>query len=126
MNTTAPDMLSAALQMTASLGVVLGLILLLLYGIKKIVRERTRASGGRSIRVLENHYLGVKKSICMVAIPGKVLVLGISADRIQLLDTLDEAVCDGKDAGDQQRTFGPMLVERLKQFGSGRTGKEDR
>ena len=123
---TPPDMLTAALQMTASLGVVLGLILLLLYGVRKLSRNRIGTSGSKRIRVIENHYLGVKKSICMVGIPGKVLVLGVSADRIQLLDTLDETVCPEIAVKDEPRQFGPMLVERLQRFGKGQKKENDR
>jgi flagellar protein FliO/FliZ len=45
---------------------------------------------GRMIRVLANHYLGMKKSISVVEVPGAVLVLGISADRVNLLSRIDD------------------------------------
>jgi flagellar biogenesis protein FliO len=42
------------------------------------------------IRVLGSHYLGVKKTISIVQVPGSILVLGISADRINLLERIDD------------------------------------
>jgi flagellar protein FliO/FliZ len=50
------------------------------------------AAVGKRIHVLESHYMGVKKTISLVQVPGKVLVLGISGDRINLLDTLDDEI----------------------------------
>ena len=125
MNTT-PDMLTAGLKMLASLGVVLALILGLLYGMRKLSRQRVGAAGGRQIRVIESHYMGVKKSISLVSVPGKVLVVGIAGDRINLLDTLDaELVHQPAPAGDAG-AFGSLLSDRLKKLSDGFKGKEDR
>jgi flagellar protein FliO/FliZ len=120
-----PDMFTAALQMIASLGVVLAAILLLLYGIRKLTNRRMVAAGGKRIEVLESHYLGVKKTISMVRVPGKVLVLGISGDRINLLDTLDEDIVRQETPPAATTSFGPMLSDRLKKIGNGFKRKED-
>ena len=125
MNTT-PDMLTAGLKMIASLGMVLALILGLLYGIKKLTRQRMGAAGGRQIRVLESHYMGVKKTISLVSVPGKVLVVGVSGDRINLLDTLDEEVVRPQLPADQDNAFGTILSDGLKRFSDGFKGKEHR
>jgi flagellar biogenesis protein FliO len=42
------------------------------------------------VQVLETAHLGVKKSISMVHVPGAVLVLGVTADRISLLERIDD------------------------------------
>lgn len=125
MNTT-PDMLTAGLKMIASLGMVLALILGLLYGIKKLSRQRMGAVGGKQIRVLESHYMGVKKSISLVSVPGKVLVVGISGDRINLLDTLDEDLVGSSMPSGETDGFGAMLSDSLKKVGDGFKGKERR
>ena len=125
-----PDMITAGLKMIASLGVVLGMvlpmILLLLYGIRRLSSQRMGAAGGKRIQVLESHYMGVKKTISLVRIPGKVLVLGISGDRINLLDTLDEDIVQQERPPVAPTAFGPILSDRLKKFGSGFKRKEDR
>ena len=81
-----PDIIAAGLKMIASLGVVLVMILALLYGLRKLTRQRVGAGGGKQIQVLESHYMGVKKTISLVHVPGKVLVVGVAGDRISLLD----------------------------------------
>ena len=121
-----PDMITAGLKMVASLGVVLALILLLLYGIRKLTGQRMGTSGGKRIQVLESHYMGVKKTISLVRVPGKVLVLGISGDRINLLDTLDDDIVQQEMLPVTPKSFGPILSDRLKKIGNGLKRKEDR
>ena len=120
-----PDMVTAGLKMIASLGVVLAMIFFLLYGIKKLTRQRMGATGGKRIQVLESHYMGVKKSISLVRVPGKVLVLGISGDRINLLDTLDDDIVQQQMPAGETKSFGPVLSDRLKKIGNGFRGKGD-
>jgi flagellar protein FliO/FliZ len=114
-----PDMITAGLKMVASLGVVLAMILFLLYGIRKLTSQRIGAAGGKRIQVLESHYMGVKKTISLVRVPGKVLVLGISGDRINLLDTLDGEIFQEEMPPGVSTSFGPILSDRLKKIGSG-------
>jgi flagellar protein FliO/FliZ len=121
----APDMIAAGLKMIAALGIVLAMILALLYGMRKLTAQRLGASSGRNIQVLESHYMGVKKAISLVRVPGKVLVLGVTGDRINLLDTLDDDFIDEPLSGGQAKSFGPMLSERLKKIGQGRKARKD-
>jgi len=125
MNAT-PDMFTAGLKMIASLGLVLAMILGLLYGLRKMNRQRFGGSGGSQIQVLESHYMGVKKTISLVSVPGKVLVVGIAGDRINLLDTLDENTVLQQAATAEKKPFGPMLTDRLKQLGRGFKGDGER
>ncbi len=120
-----PDMITAGLKMLASLGVVLAIILFLLYGVKKLANQRMGATGGKQIQVIESHYMGVKKTISLVRVPGKVLVLGISGDRINLLETLEEEIVRQQVPDGASKAFGPILSERLKKIGNGFKGKED-
>ena len=122
---TGPDMLSAGLQMIAALAVVITLIFFLLQWIRRMGHQRTGIGGTKRIRVLESHYLGVKKSVCLVRVPGKVLVLGVCSDRINLLDTLDEASVPDAGHADASAGFGSMMAERLKKIGGGRKGGEN-
>jgi flagellar protein FliO/FliZ len=112
-----PDMLTAGLKMIAALGVVLALILCFLYGLRKVAGHRFKAMGGKRIQVLENHHMGVKKSIALVKVPGKVLVIGLSADRINLLDTLDGEFDETAPSETDSPSFPPLFRNRLKKIG---------
>ena len=109
--------------MVAALGAVLALILCLLYGLKKMTGQRLQTGGGKRIRIVENQYMGVKKSIALVQVPGKVLVLGITPDRINLLETLDEALVDTSSAADEATSFGSLFGDRLKKIGLKQKGR---
>lgn len=85
-----PDMVSAMIKMTLVLVVVVGGLLGVLFYIRKKLKVPGVVVGSRLIKVLATHYLGVKKCISLVEVPGAVLVLGITNDRIQLLDKIED------------------------------------
>ncbi len=90
--TGAPDLLPSALNMIAALAVVLGGMVLLVHVARRWVLHRPGPPGARPlVRVLASHPLGVKKSIALVDVPGCVLVLGVSGDRIQTLSRIRDA-----------------------------------
>ena len=85
-----PDLVSTALKMLASLAIVLGGMFVTFYFMKRVLNRNVPGSGGNVIRVLANTYIGVKKSISLVEIPGALLVIGISNDRISLLSKIED------------------------------------
>jgi flagellar protein FliO/FliZ len=95
MNTT-PDLSIVTLKMVLSLAVVLAIIWGLYRAAKKKLPMVQNSGNGKMMRVLENHYLGIKKTITMVQIPGSILVLGISSDKVNLLTQIDDpAIING-------------------------------
>lgn len=86
----APEMTSAALKMVLSLGVVLVLV----WGLYRLARRNIpgiqNGSGEKMIQVLSSHYLGVKKSIAVVKVPGSILVLGIGAEQVNVLSRIED------------------------------------
>ncbi len=85
----APDLTMAALKMVMALGVVL----LLVWGLYRLTKGKLAMHPGgnrKMIQVLESQYVGVKKSIAMVKIPGSVLVLGVGTDAVNLLTRIDD------------------------------------
>ena len=103
---TAPDLTLAALKMVISLG----LVLVIIWWLYRVARKRlpmpNSGGSGKMMHVLESQYLGVKKTITMVQVPGSVLVLGIGPDRVNLLTRIDDPAIlkgissntDGRDA----------------------------
>ena len=81
MNAT-PDMLATAFKMLAALALVLGGLGLFFFFTKRVMRKDIGASGGEMIRVLASQYIGLKKNISLVEVPGAILVVGISAESI--------------------------------------------
>lgn len=86
----APDMLTTAIKMIAALGVVLGGLFVVYYFTRRMTRSEGAGTRDKLIRVLANKFIGVKKNICMVEVPGSILILGITNDRISLLSEIDD------------------------------------
>lgn len=84
-----PDIIPTAIKMLTALGVVLGGMLLVYYFAKRILKRQVGNSKGKMIRILESSYIGVKKNISLVEIPGAILVLGITNDNISLLSKIE-------------------------------------
>lgn len=97
--------LPSAMGVFGKLAAILGLIGLIAFGIKRlkaapvsgkagVLGALTRfAQGGlkrngRMIEVVSSHHLGPKKSIAVVRVAGRVLVLGVSAESINLITQL--------------------------------------
>ena len=89
MNTT-PDMLATAFKMLAALALVLGGLGILFYFTKRVMRKDIGASGGKMIRILASQYIGLKKNISLVEVPGAILVVGIAGDTIRLLTKIED------------------------------------
>lgn len=86
----AGDALGDGLRLLGALGMILGLILLLYAGSRRGLRWLPKARGG-AIQILETRPLGPKKSLCLVQVRGRELLLGVSAERVELLCQLDAA-----------------------------------
>ncbi|RJQ84841.1 MAG: flagellar biosynthetic protein FliO [Desulfobacteraceae bacterium] len=98
----APDLIAATIKMVLSLAVVLGLLWMLTRWIRRAQPGGAAAGRGRLIKVLGSHYLGMKKSIALVKVPGTILVLGIGSDRVNLLTRIDDpAVIAGIETGQE-------------------------
>ena len=85
-----PEFLPSLLQMLASLAVVLGGLLLTLWFFKRFVQTRAGSVNNRLIRVLASTAIGLKKNITLVDVPGAILILGVTGDRISLLARIED------------------------------------
>ena len=92
----APDAISTTLQMLTALAIVLGGLFVVFYLMKRFLKRNVSGSGDPLIRVIASQYIGIKKNIALVEVPGAVLVLGVSNDTIALLTKIeDPGVLDG-------------------------------
>lgn len=90
-----PDLISTALQMLTALSIVLGGLLIVFYLMRRFFKKDLAGTKEQVIKILANQYIGVKKNIALVEVPGAVLVLGITNDRISLLTKIeDESILD--------------------------------
>lgn len=115
-----PDMTSATIKMVFSLGLVLAIV----WGLYRVAKKKlpmVHGGGkGRFIQVVESRYLGVKKQVTMVRVPGSVLVLGISADNVSLLTRIeDPAVLQSIEAEQAPSKSVLSFKDQLRRFTQG-------
>ncbi len=89
---TAPDTVSTAFQMLTALGIVLGGLLVAFYFMKRFLKRDVGGSKEQLIKVIASQYIGLKKNISLVEIPGSILVVGVSNDNISLLTKIEDKV----------------------------------
>lgn len=95
------ELWNVILKMLFILLVLTAIFLITHFGLHRLGRRKTIRTRELPIDVLFSRYLGTKKSISMVKIPGKILVLGITPDRITLLSEIEktdqvESMCRDK------------------------------
>ena len=112
---TAPDALSITLQMLTALAIVVGGLLVAFYLMKRFLKRDAGGSSNALIRVVANQYIGVKKNIALVEVPGTVLVVGITSDRISLLTKIeDQSALDG--IKENAPRLAPSFAEHLQRL----------
>jgi flagellar biogenesis protein FliO len=86
----APDMMATAFKMFAALGIVLGALFIVFYFARRISKIENSGTKEKLIRVLANKFIGVKKNICAVQVPGALLILGVTHNHITLLTKIED------------------------------------
>lgn len=82
------DLINAGLKTAAMLCVVLGLLVLVLYLIKKFVYPKNKVKGDQLIKVLSTLHLSPKERLEVLEIAGERIVLGITPGSIRFLTKL--------------------------------------
>jgi flagellar biogenesis protein FliO len=85
-----PELMTAAMKMIGVLVLIVGGLMAFNVYAKRLMHNGGGGLGQKTVQVLESTSVGIKKSVTLVKVPGAVLVLGISQDRITLLDRMDE------------------------------------
>jgi flagellar protein FliO/FliZ len=65
-------------------------LLVVFYLLKRYVKRDGGGTKGQLIRVIASQYIGIKKNIALVEVPGTILVVGISNDNISLLTKIED------------------------------------
>lgn len=91
-------LLLPTLKMLGALALVLGVVLLLYAGSRRGLGLLPRA-GGQQIEIVETRSLGPKKAVCLVRVRGEEYLLGLGADRVELISRLG---VPGESAFEQQ------------------------
>jgi len=88
----APYIVSSTFKMLTALSIVMGALLVVLYFMKRFLKKDIVGSKEQLIKVIASQYIGIKKSISLVEVPGSILVVGVSNDNISLLTKIEDKV----------------------------------
>jgi flagellar protein FliO/FliZ len=105
-----PNIYYTALKMLGILTLLLGGLYVCLRVMKRLLHSGFIGKPDQLIRVLHVRSIGIKKQIALVEVPGAVLVIGMSGDRMALLDKIvdpdirNQIAADQVSAGRAQRT----------------------
>lgn len=107
------DFSSALIQMLAGLFLVLAVMV----GVYWLVRRflpGPAAAGTYRMRLLGRLGLGARKYLALVEVAGRVLVLGVTNDRINLLDTVDDPERVAEMTAGDQGSFAKVFKRAAK------------
>ncbi|GEM_PF-6768228 len=111
-----PDLSFSVIKIFAAMALVIGLLLLVNW--LKTGKIGRRPASGIELEMLGAITLGMKKSIALVKVADRILVVGIGQERIQLLDKIEDAEkiagLENQDST-QAGGFGRQLKRLLRQ-----------
>jgi len=112
-----PELLAAALKMIGVLVLIIGGLLAFNRYSKRFLKGGMVGGGRKTLQILESTPIGLKKSVTLIKVPGAVLVLGVTQDRITLLDRLDGSeYAELAETRDQTRST--SFQDHLRKVGS--------
>ena len=88
----APYIVSSTFKMLTALSIVMGALLVVFYFMKRFLKRDIVGSKEHLIKVIDSQYIGIKKRITLVEVPGSILVVGVSNDNISLLTKIEDKV----------------------------------
>ncbi len=85
------DIITALFKMISALAIVLGLMALTAYGVRRFLGPRIGAPGsGPFMKVQASISLGVKKEIALGEVGGSFLVVGVTPNQVSLLNRFEK------------------------------------
>jgi flagellar biosynthetic protein FliO len=95
------SLVSSFLKMIFALAIVLGLLIGVMYFVRRFMRETTPGKDNQAlINIISSKYLGPKSSILLVEVLDQIIVVGISNQQMTTLACIDDPLSLAKiDAG---------------------------
>jgi len=110
------EMMIAAFKMLFSLILVVGILAALYYLMRYMSKRGHNITSRGLINVLANNYIGVKKNISLIEVPGSILILGITNDSISLLSKIEDKEAINTIKNNCNKTSGASFSDQLKKI----------
>jgi flagellar protein FliO/FliZ len=120
-----PSLMAAVAKMVSALAVVIAVVYGALYALRKLMGRKYAANGGNgSLEVLETTYVGQHKTISLVRVGARSVLVGVTDQQISTLTELDadetEALTQEAERSAGSDSFSRVLSNatgKLKLFG---------
>ena len=112
---TSSDIWLAFARTFSMLFVVLALLILAFYLIKRISENRGGKGNRDYIKVLSVHHLSPKEKLMVVNVLGETLLIGVTPSRISKITRIDKALPDADESLGQPFGFSDLLSSKLGQ-----------
>ena len=106
-----PELFPSLLKIISALAVTVGVMIVVAYLFKKIVKKGGGAINGKElIKILSAKYIGPKNSIILIDVLGNIMVIGVSSSKISLLTEIvdSESLEQLKDINGQKGKIVPF------------------
>jgi flagellar biosynthetic protein FliO len=84
------DLINTGLKTMAMLAIVIGLLILVLYFMKRFMFPKEKTKGNLFIKVLSTLHLSPKERVEVIEISGEKIVLGVTPGNIRFLTKLSD------------------------------------
>ncbi len=111
-----PELWGAFLRSGAMLALVIALLVLVLYGVKRFSPLSRSRTGKKEIQVIAAHHLAPREKLVLVEVLGRKVLLGVTPQTISTLADLGKAT-------DQTPEEEPGFSELLNQRVAGATSR---
>jgi flagellar biosynthetic protein FliO len=85
------SVLPSLTRIGVSLAVIVGIIYLAVFMLRKLSGNKLGGQKGTTIQVIEHAYLGPKKSVCLIRLADRALLVGVTETNINMLTELEWA-----------------------------------
>jgi len=113
-----PDIFTSAFKLFSALLLVLGILLACYYLMRRLVHRDGIVSGTKLTRIINRTPLGVKKNITIIEVADRLLILGVTHDRISLLAQIEDQASverfTNRASADVSTSFSNQLSRLLK------------
>lgn len=83
------DLISTGLKTAGMLCIVIGMLILVLYFMKRFIFQKNRTKGDLTVRTLASLYLTAKERVEVIQIAEETIVLGVAPGSINYLTRLN-------------------------------------
>lgn len=104
--------------------IVVGTICGSAYFFRRLVNPGHKPGADGAIKVLSRQYLSSKQCLCLVRLGGRLVLLGVTPDRISAVAQIDDPEEVAGVMGDVSRTGGSSFSAALAAFAGRRTGAD--